>query len=63
MGLTMKEVLRMSMAKREFKKHYRKAMHLKEGGTAWEREIALAEKYLEIAKKEYQENWKAKYCY
>ena len=32
-------------AKRLFKLHYRKAMRLKEGGAAWNREIALANHY------------------
>lgn len=33
-------------AKREFKRHYKKAMHLKEGGAAWEREMQFCERYL-----------------
>ena len=48
-------------AKAQFKKHYRKAMRLKEGGKAWEREINLAKYYLAIGRKEYQEELKARY--
>ena len=33
-------------AKREFKRHYKKAMHLKEGGAAWEREMQFCDRYL-----------------
>ncbi|MCR4661713.1 MAG: hypothetical protein K5765_06940 [Clostridia bacterium] len=36
-------------AVKQFRKHYKKAMRLKEGGKAWEREIAETEKYLKIA--------------
>ena len=41
-------------AKREFKRHYKKAMKLKEGGAAWEREMNLCERYkaIVIAKSE-----------
>ena len=49
-------------AKQQFKKHYKKALHLKEGGKAWEREITLACKYKELATKEYQEQWRKKYA-
>lgn len=66
MNLPVKEALRMDklrMATKEFKKHYKRAMRLKEGGAAWEREITLAERYKAIAKKEYEESWKVKYCF
>jgi len=46
---------------KEFKRHYKKAMKLKEGGKAWEREINLANKYLEIGKKQYEEELKERY--
>ena len=49
--------------KREFKKHWRRAAKLKEGGTAWEREMAKCQEYMELGKKAYQENLKAKYGY
>ncbi len=48
-------------AKREFKKHNRRANKLKEGGKAWEREITLACKYKDIAMKLYQAQQRAKY--
>ena len=48
-------------AKREFKKHYKKATKLKEGGKAWEREISLASKYMQIGRELYQEEVRAKY--
>lgn len=48
--------------KRLFKKHYKAAMKLKEGGKAWEREIGLAQHYLELGRKAYKANLKAKYC-
>ncbi len=48
---------------KEFKKHYKKAMRLKEGGKAWQREIDLAHHWLEIGKKENQAEWAAKYQY
>jgi len=48
--------------KRLFKKHYKAAMRLKEGGKAWEREITLAEHYLALGTAAYQANLKAKYC-
>lgn len=35
-------------AQRMFKKHYRYAMKLKEGGKAWEREMARADHYQNI---------------
>ena len=37
--------------KRTWKKHYRYAMKLKEGGKAWQREIDLAADYLQAATK------------
>lgn len=48
-------------AKREFKKHYHKAMKLKEGGKAWEREMQLCDRYQTIAMAKYQAEQKAKY--
>ena len=39
----------MTTAGRQAKKHYKKAMRLKEGGKAWMREIEQARKYLKIA--------------
>lgn len=47
--------------KREFKKHHRKAMKLKEGGKAWDREITICETLLAKCKKLYQQKLKAKY--
>ena len=48
--------------KSEFKKHYRYAMRLKEGGAAWEREMQI----LETLKTEWQrrekERLKVAYC-
>lgn len=35
-------------SKKLFKQHYKKAMKLKEGGAAWEREITLAKRYKDI---------------
>ena len=46
---------------KQFKRHYKKAMKLKEGGKAWEREIALARYWKDISKKEYDEEWKERY--
>ena len=46
---------------KEFKRHYKKAMKLKEGGKAWEREIDLANKYLEIGRRQYEEELKERY--
>jgi len=48
-------------AKQNFKKHYKKAMRLKEGGKAWEREIELAKRYLNIGKILYQQETENKY--
>lgn len=48
-------------AKANFKKHYKMAMRLKEGGKAWEREINLAHRYLEIGRAKYQAELKARY--
>ena len=48
-------------AKREFKRHYKKAMKLKEGGKAWEREITQAERYKNAAITLYQLKWKERY--
>jgi len=39
-------------ATKEFRKHYKKAMKLKEGGKAWEREINLSKKYLDMVQKQ-----------
>lgn len=50
-------------AARQFKRHYKKAMRLKEGGAAWQREIDLAHHYLEIGKAEYEERIKRRYSY
>ena len=52
-----------SEARKEFIKHYKKAMKLKEGGSAWEREINLASKYQKICQEEYQRELKAKYYF
>ena len=49
--------------KSEFKKHYRRAMQLKEGGAAWEREINLARKYLALGKAEYDRKLEERYGY
>ena len=35
-----------------FKKHYSYAMKLKEGGKAWEREMALCEQYKNVLMKD-----------
>ena len=35
-------------AVKQFKKHYKKMKRLKEGGSAWEREISECEKYIAI---------------
>ena len=48
-------------AKREFKKHYRRAMKLKEGGKAWEREMQACDRYQAIAMAKYQEEQRLKY--
>lgn len=48
-------------AKRQFKKHYKKAMKLKEGGAAWEREIKLSQKYFNIGLAKYQAQLERKY--
>lgn len=48
-------------AKQNFKKHYNRAMKLKEGGKAWEREITLAKRYLNIGTFLYQQEIKNKY--
>lgn len=37
--------------KRLFKKHYKKAVQLKEGGAAWDREITKAQRYLKQIQK------------
>ena len=47
--------------KREFKKHYRRASKLKEGGKAWQREIDLAADYLQAGTKLKKEIEKEKY--
>lgn len=49
--------------KAEFKKHYRYASNLKEGGDAWEREMAICEKLLKKGKELYKEQVRAKYGY
>ena len=51
----------MTEAAKMFKRHYKKAMKLKEGGKAWEREINLAKKYLEIGRRQYEEEMKERY--
>lgn len=51
----------MTEAAKAFKRHYKKAMKLKEGGKAWEREINLAKKYLEIGRRQYKEEMKERY--
>ncbi len=48
-------------AKREFKKHYKRAMKLKEGGSAWEREIDQARRYLRIGKGLYENQLAERY--
>lgn len=48
-------------AKKQFKKHHKMAMRLKEGGKAWEREITLADRFLRIGKAIYQQKITAKY--
>lgn len=48
-------------AQRNFKKHYKKAMKLKEGGKAWEREINFAHRWLEIGKNLYNIEIQKKY--
>lgn len=48
-------------AKKEFKRHYKRAMKLKEGGKVWEREINLANKWKEIGTRQYQEMLEARY--
>lgn len=48
-------------AAKQFKKHYKKAMKLKEGGKAWEREIELARKYLEMGMAQYHQQLKERY--
>ena len=53
--MTLREVIR------QFKKHYKAAMKLKEGGKAWEREISAANAWKEICTKKYNEEWAAKY--
>lgn len=40
----------MTEAAKKFKKHYRYAMKLKEGGKAWEREMEICEKYFKEMK-------------
>lgn len=50
-------------AKKKFKTHYKKAMKLKEGGKAWEREINLAKRYLNIGITLYKIETKNKYIY
>ena len=49
-------------AKRQFKKHWKYAQKLKEGGKAWEREMALCESYLAIGKAELDAENKRRYC-
>lgn len=48
-------------AKRMFKKHYKRAMKLKEGGKAWEREITKAKRYLDIGRIQYEQAQREKY--
>ena len=36
--------------RKEFKKHYRYAMRLKEGGKAWDREMTICERLLKVMK-------------
>ena len=48
----------MSEIQKAFKKHYKRAMKLKEGGSAWEREITLAKKYLDMAEAEHERQLK-----
>lgn len=48
-------------ARTEFKKHMRRAAALKEGGSAWDREITLARKWLVIGKAEMDHNWQKSY--
>lgn len=38
--------------KKEFRKHYKYSLRLKEGGAAWEREMTLCEKCLAEVRKE-----------
>ena len=40
--------MKKEIAKKEFKRHYKKAMKLKEGGKAWEREIGKAKHYMNL---------------
>lgn len=54
-NITLKE------AKSQYKKHYRYAMRLKEGGKAWQREIDLARHYLLIGTHLYHEELGFKY--
>lgn len=51
----------MREAAKQFKKHYRRAAKLKEGGKAWEREITIAYRYKELAIKEYREELRKRY--
>lgn len=46
---------------RLFKRHYKKAMRLKEGGAAWERGIEMAHQYLELGKVAYKQYLDYKY--
>lgn len=39
-------------AQRLFKQHYNKAMKLKEGGVAWEREMKYCEQYKNVLTRE-----------
>lgn len=45
----------------EFKKHYKYAMKLKEGGKAWNREMEICETCLKKGKEEYNQKLRAKY--
>ena len=39
-------------AAKSFRKHYKYAMHLKEGGAAWDREMKECEKYLKMVQEQ-----------
>lgn len=48
-------------AARQFKKHWKYASSLKEGGAAWEREMAICEKYLKIGTAKHQQALRERY--
>lgn len=43
----------LEQAQKEFRKHYNYSLKLKEGGSAWEREMKECEKYKAICTLEY----------